>query len=114
MTQTYPFCSTTNATTLITHLTHRYMEGLTTLTLGTINRLYAHLTLSIDRACTFYHNGFPTPLPRYPVPLENCSAASVPAIGPMRAPTLLPYPTPLASPMDIELAPPLINSTTLR
>ena len=30
-----------NITTLITHFTHRYMEGLITLTLGTINRLYA-------------------------------------------------------------------------
>ena len=50
-----------NTITLITHFTHRFIEGIITLTLGTINQLYAHLTLSIGRARAFYPNGFPTP-----------------------------------------------------
>ena len=82
-----------NTITLITHFTHRFIEGIITLTLGTLNQLYAHLDLSIDRARAFYPNGFPTQS-RTPGPIDNCSAASIPAMGPMRPPSLLPYPIP--------------------
>ena len=42
-----------NTSTLIQHFTHRFIEGIITLTLGTLNQLYAHLDLSIDRARAF-------------------------------------------------------------
>ena len=94
-----------NTITLITHFTHRFIEGIITLTLGTLNQLYAHLDLSIDRARAFYPNGFPTQS-RTSGPIDNCSAASIPAMGPMRPPSLLPYPTPPTSPMNTEPVPP--------
>jgi hypothetical protein len=94
-----------NTNILITHFTHRSIEGLITITLGTLNKLYAHLTLSIERFRTLFPKGFPTPLTPSQGPLENCSAASVPAIGPMQAPILLPHTTPSTPHTELKHAP---------